>query len=208
MHKHLESTTCSNTNSDLTHCILELTGNVPLLLHENMEVTPNLLTTNLSPILPLQWIAAIESGYFQNQEWVGWSDHLQLTLTQHDDWLVELCVAWTPAQALEVLWKALNGFLVFPYQEAKIGFLFKQYQEGRIKTLSALLELADAFQQSIDEDNLVFVQLQEKTKISDEDHPQLLLEIENAFRWYIQLAEQCLNDLSVLSPLQGSVTKP
>lgn len=176
---------------------------MPLLLPENMKVTPNLLTTNLSPILPLQWIAAIESGYFQNQEWVEWSDHLQLTLTQSDDWLVELCVAWTPAQALEVLWKTFNSWLVFPYQEAKIGFLFKQYQEGRIKTLSALLELADAFQQSIDEDNLVFVQLQEKTKISDEDHPQLLLEIENAFRWYIQLADQCLNDLSVLSPLQS-----
>ncbi len=159
--------------------------------------------TNLSPILPLQWIAAIESGYFQNQEWVEWSDHLQLTLTQSDDWLVELCVAWTPEQALEVLWKALNGFLVFPYQEAKIGFLFKQYQEGRIKTLSALLELADAFQQSIDEDNQVFLQLQEKANTTDENHPQLLPEIEDAFREYAQLAEQCLNDLSALSPLLG-----
>lgn len=176
---------------------------MPFLLPENMEVTPNLLTTNLSPILPLQWIAAIESSYFQNQEWVGWSDHLQQILPKSDDWLVELCVAWTPEQALEVLWKALNGFLVFPYQEAKIGFLFKQYQEGRIKTLPALLERADAFQQSIDEDNLVFFQLQEKANTTDENHPQLLSEIEDAFREYAQLAQQCLNDLSALSPLLG-----
>lgn len=173
-------------------------------LETNMDDPAN---TNLSQNLPLQWIAAVESGYFQNQEWVGWSDHLQLTLAQHDDWLVDLCIAWTPEQALEVLWKAFNGFLAFPYREAKIGFLFKQYQEGRIKTLSVLLELADTVQQSIDEDNLVFRQLQEKAKRTDEHHPQLLLEIENAFREYIQLADQCLNDLSAFSPLQGPVAK-
>jgi len=108
--------------------------------------------------LLLIWIAAIESGFAQPDEWVAWADRQIVRLDEPPVWILDLSLVHSANQALEVLARttdkvAPNLWDQLDWNGVYLGFLYLRFERGDLTLWELLIqagEKADCAQFRID----------------------------------------------------------
>jgi hypothetical protein len=93
----------------------------------------------------LAWTAAIESGFARPAEWVAWAERQIVRLDEPPVWVLDLSLAHSAKEALEVLWPARASVAQviwgrLDWNGMYLGFLFLRFERGDLGMLDLLTQ--------------------------------------------------------------------
>ena len=82
------------------------------------------------------WLAAIETGYARDGQWIPWADAKIIQLDEPPLWLLQVCVQQTTEEAIRVLGPTSYEDRI----RVRIGFMYLTYERDKTELLPLLSE--------------------------------------------------------------------
>jgi hypothetical protein len=96
----------------------------------------------------LVWIAAIESGFARDGEWVAWADRHITRLDEPPLWLLHVCVEQSTKEALAAVYPACGSIPQdvwnrLDWIDLQLGFMYMAFERDKSDLLALLLKAGD-----------------------------------------------------------------